>query len=321
MNKNTSTILIIIAVVIVLAIIGIAIVKPRYDKLQFNPYDLQLDSLGEIAETDYCDCSVVKLVLPLNEAKALAVDAEERIYVSGDNKVLVLSTRGRKITEFPTPATATAMVVNEKQQLVAAFETHIALYSTSGELISQWPDFNKKTYITSMAANKEKLYIADADDAMVYEYRMDGAYVQSIGNKTDKDDITAFILPSYFFEVAVAPDQTIWVTNNGKHKVVNFYSDGRLRSFWGETSAAVHGFSGCCNPSHLAIMEDGSFITAEKGLVRVKKYNSAGIFECAIAGPEHFQSGALGLDIAITADEQILVLEPGAKTLHIFTLQ
>jgi hypothetical protein len=68
-------------------------------------------------------------------------------------------------------------------------------------------------------------------------------------------------------------------------------------------------------------MEDGSFITAEKGIVRVKKYDSQGNFECAIAGPDAFEEASTGLDIAINKKNQILVLEPDASKVHIFILK
>jgi hypothetical protein len=98
-------------------------------------------------------------------------------------------------------------------------------------------------------------------------------------------------------------------------------NEEHIVSSWGETSSAVEGFCGCCNPSNFALMRDGSFITAEKGLVRVKKYNKNGDFECVIAGPEKFKEDAKGLDIAIDSNDRIYVLEPEAMKIHIFEIK
>ncbi len=318
MKKNHLSILIFIVIVALAAIIGNAIMKPRFDATA-NPYDLQLDSIGKIAPELYCGYSAEKIAIPLQRSKAITVDTLNTMYISGDNRIIGVSSDGRLVNDFATPATATALAVNKIGQLVAAFETHVSLYATDGTLLLQWPDFNKKSYITSLAVSNNRVFLADADDALVYEFTMEGGFIRTYGTKEDKEAVTTFILPSYFFDLALAPDQSLWVTNNGKHKVVNFQADGSLRSSWGETSAAVHGFSGCCNPSHLAILNDGSFITAEKGIVRIKKYTADGKFECAVAGPEHFKKGALGLDVVINSDQKILVLEPDAALVHIFS--
>jgi hypothetical protein len=321
MKKNLLSTLASLVVIVALALIANAIIKPRFNTSRENPYDLKLDSLGLIAPENYCATTTQVMVLPLPHPKAIATDTDNNVYISGDNRILKVTLNGAKLAEFSTPSTATAMATNQQQQLFAAFETHIAVYSSNGELIEQWPNFNKRTYITSLATSNDRLFAADADDALVYEYTMNGGFVRTYGNKKDKDAVTSFILPSYFFEVAIAPDQSLWVSNNGKHKLVNFNADGSLREYWGETSAGLHGFSGCCNPSHIAILQDGSFITAEKGLVRIKRYSATGEFECALAGPDHFRPGALGLDIALTTDNQVLVLEPDASQIHIFTFQ
>lgn len=318
MKKNHLSILIFVVIAALAAIIVNAIMKPRFDSTA-NPYDLQLDSLGKIAPELYCSYSAEKIAIPLKQSKAIAVDSLNTIYISGDNRIVGVNSGGRLVSDFSTPATATALAVTNRGQLVVAFETHVAVYATDGTLLNQWPPFNKKSYITSLAVNNNRVYLADADDALVYEYTPEGGFIRTYGTKGDSNAVTTFILPSYFFDLAVAPDATLWVTNNGKHKVVNFQADGSLRSSWGETSAAVHGFSGCCNPSHIAILNDGSFITAEKGIVRIKKYTADGQFECAIAGPEHFKKGALGLDVVISSDQKIMVLEPDAALVHMFS--
>jgi hypothetical protein len=80
----------------------------------------------------------------------------------------------------------------------------------------------------------------------------------------------------------------------------------------------IQGFSGCCNPSHFAILEDGSFVTSEKGLPRVKVYNRIGNLVSVVALAEHFMEGTVGLDLAVDAAQKIYVLDPLQKIVRIF---
>ena len=88
---------------------------------------------------------------------------------------------------------------------------------------------------------------------------------------------------------------------------------------------AIDGFSGCCNPCSFALLPDGGFVTCEKGLPRVKIYDSQGGFVGVVAGPMEFAEGELalkgdwrqgsggGLDVAVDGAGKILVLDPIAR--------
>ena len=81
------------------------------------------------------------------------------------------------------------------------------------------------------------------------------------------------------------------------------------------------GFSVCFNPSHIAMLPDGSFVTSEKGIVRVKKHNPAGEFVCLVACPDQFAEGTEGLDLAVDSAQRILVLDPKAPAVRIFIMK
>lgn len=318
MRKNIQSILLVVVIVAVLAVFAHYFMKPRSPRVTENPYALNLENYGQLTEDDYCGYQSEKVLVPLKKSHALAVDKDDNVYISGDSSIVVLTATGVVLRQFKTPSTATALVIGADQLLYAAFEENMNVYSSEGELVAEWPRFNKATYITSLAAGEKNLYLADAADAMVYEYTPQGAFVRAFGTKDNKKAVTAFILPSYYFDVAVSPNGTVWVANPGKHKLVNFSADGQLLSYWGESSSAVHGFCGCCNPSHFAILSDGSFITAEKGIVRLKIHDTEGNYQCAVAGADYFMAGSTGLDVATGSNDQIFVLEPDAGIFHIF---
>ena len=107
--------------------------------------------------------------------------------------------------------------------------------------------------------------------------------------------------------------------------------DGDLEFSWGERSSGIKGFCGCCNPASFTLLPDGGFVTVEKGLVRVKVYNSDGGFVGVVAGPDQFTGGKQlkicetpeecqegGLDVAAGSDGRIYVLDPADNTVKIF---
>jgi len=83
----------------------------------------------------------------------------------------------------------------------------------------------------------------------------------------------------------------------------------------------LDGFGGCCNPSHVAMLSDGSFVTSEKGLERVKIHLPSGDFKSVVAAPSQFDEGTKGLDLAVDSKDRILVLDPSRKMVRIFELK
>lgn len=80
----------------------------------------------------------------------------------------------------------------------------------------------------------------------------------------------------------------------------------------------IEGFCGCCNPSHFAIREDGSFVTSEKGIPRIKVYDRLGRLASVVAGPDSFDEGTVGLDLALDSAQRVLVLDPARRAVRIF---
>jgi sugar lactone lactonase YvrE len=91
-----------------------------------------------------------------------------------------------------------------------------------------------------------------------------------------------------------------------------------MLSAWNKTSMLWDGFSGCCNPSHIAILSDGSFVTSEKGLTRVKVHGANGALKAIVATPEQFEEGTVGLDIAIDSQDRIYIADPERGAIRVF---
>ncbi len=320
MKKNIVTYSLVILIVIAIIVAGYFMVKPNHENINGNPYSMKIDSLDEIAPENFLPVSYSNFHLQGSESKAIAVNQNNEILVGIDKLLRSYDSSGNQISEFSAGINATALTCSNNK-IIAAFENEIRIYETNGKLLKSWKMQNPESYITSLAVVLDKIYAADAQLTSIYKYSFDGDLLGVIGQKTDKKDLSFFVIPSYYFDVAQGADQSVWVANTGRHKLVQFDSEGSIMMSWGKTSSAVDGFCGCCNPSHFAVLSDGSFITSEKGLVRVKKYNKNGEFAGVLAGPEKFQDDTKGLDIAVDKNDIIYILEPSAMKVHVFELK
>jgi hypothetical protein len=319
-QNNILTYSLVALVIIGLIILGYFFIKPNHTGIDENPYSMKMDSLSEIPKEIFCSTNYSYIQLKGRKSEAIAVEKNNNIYVSCDKKILSFDTSGNPVSEINCDYLATALAFSENK-LIAAFTNEISIYDAAGKQLKNWKLENEKSYITSLAAIDGNIYAADAQAAKVYCFTEEGKLLKTIGQTADKNELTFFVLPSFYFDVAIGTDKSVWVANTGRHKLVQLDNEEHIVSSWGETSSAVEGFCGCCNPSNFALLRDGSFITAEKGLVRVKKYNKNGDFECVIAGPEKFKEDAKGLDIAIDSNDRICVLEPEAMKIHIFEIK
>jgi hypothetical protein len=90
-----------------------------------------------------------------------------------------------------------------------------------------------------------------------------------------------------------------------------------LISFFGEAGTGPEAFCGCCNPAHFTVIPAG-FITAEKGLNRIKILDKNGKFVEYISADNKF-TASIPLDVASFAGEIVYAANPADSKLYIFT--
>jgi sugar lactone lactonase YvrE len=80
----------------------------------------------------------------------------------------------------------------------------------------------------------------------------------------------------------------------------------------------IEAFAGCCNPCRFALLPNGGFVTAEKGMVRVKIYNEKGKLESVVAPPDDFNTGTPWVDVAADAAGAIYILDPERSQIRVY---
>ncbi len=272
-----------------------------------------------------------KIKTGLQKIFAIAIDSNDRIYIAGDKSIRIFDDKGNILSEIKLPDFATCLTVADNGNIYLGMKDHIEIYDQQGKSISKWNSLGKNAVITSIAVYGDDVFVADAAGKIVQRYNLSGKFINSIGKRDPDKGIAGFIIPSPYFDLAVASDGLLRVVNPGAHKMEAYDFDGNPKFSWGETAVDIRGFSGCCNPVNFSILPDGRFVTCEKGIPRVKIYNAKGIFESVVAGAENFAktvgiyNPALGgddatkaLDVAVDSKSRILILDPVEKTIRIF---
>lgn len=311
------------AAVIVLAVAGILYFGFRaiWDnsrRTSVNPFEYDIEDFKK-SDPDLIHFSEVgRIPIPLDSLYGLAVGTDDEIYVSGDRSVLVFNSDGTNRTSFDQEEPVRCLTADENGDLFLGKIDHVEIYNSAGTERSKWESLGEEAIITSIAVSENYVFVADAGFQTVWKFDKNGRRLSRIGDKDEKKDIPGFIIPSPFFDVAVDPDGFLWVANTGRHSLENYTLDGDFRTSWGEFSMDIEGFCGCCNPTHFAFLEDGSFVTSEKGIARVKIYNRLGNLVSVVAGPDSFADGTVGLDLAVDSAQRILVLDPSQKIVRIY---
>ena len=283
-----------------------------------NPYEYDLDKLKKSDSLEVAYKEIKQFTPGLEDIYGIAVDLSDRIYIAGSNGVEIFDNSGKPDKKFQVEGIARSIQVDNSGKIFLGMEDHIEVLDQNGKHIGKWKAEGESSILTSIAVTTKDVFVADAGGKVVYRYNHNGNLINRIGEKDPQNNIPGFVVPSPFFDLGISHSGQLWVVDPGRHTLMNFSFDGKLISSWGKASMAVDGFCGCCNPSNFAFLSDGSFITSEKGIERIKIYQPDGTYKYLVAPPDSFEEGTCGLDIAVDSQDRILVLDPVKKKVRFF---
>jgi len=239
----------------------------------------------------------------LGKLSALTIAPNGQLVVGGERGIDIFPMGEKKqpapMQSVPRGGTPSCLAVDEDGTIFAGMDDHVEIFPKGGGK-KAWPSPGPKAYLTSIAVDDEFVFVADAGSRCIWRYGREG------GEPLKIEGEPKFYVPSPYFDLDVGTDGSLWVVNPGRHALENYRADGQAISSWESASFRIEGFSGCCNPAHFALMPDGSFLTAEKGLVRVKIHNLDGSLRCVVAAPDPFDE-PVG-DLAVDGVGRIFVL-------------
>jgi len=268
----------------------------------------------------------------VKELRSVAIAPDQRVYVAGDQNVQIFGMKGEAMGKFDLADRPRCLSINEdrfyKQRLYVGMTRHIEVFDLDGTRLAKWESLGENAVVTSIAASKNDVFVADAGNRVIVHFDLSGKKLGLIGKKNPAKDILGFVVPSPYFEINVGEDGLLWAANPARHRLEAYTFDGEFKTAWGETNNAVQGFCGCCNPIHFTRMAGGQFVTSEKGLPRVKVYSPEGQLQCVVAAPDSFPALLKNpriakpcMSLAVDARGRILLADANTCTVRIFSLK
>ena len=329
-NKLIIVIIVVAIGVGIIALVGIDITGQKGSGLG-SQFEYDLSQLREIDPSLYICREEAEIInTGMTVPRSIGVGKEGKIYVAGDKAVFIFDSGGEKISQIELNESVYCLGITDEGSLYLGMKNYVQVYDAEGTFKGQWDKLGAKAKFTSIAVSEEDVFVADAGNRVVLRYDRGGQLLNRIGKKDADRNIAGLVIPSPYFDLAVAGDGLLRVANTGRHRIEAYTFKGDLEFYWGEFSNEIEGFCGCCNPVNFALLPGGGFVTCEKGLTRVKIYDSEGEFAGVVAGPEQFaehdlkcgdkgaDSGTSGLDVAVDSKGKIFVLDPSTGQIRIF---
>jgi hypothetical protein len=264
MNKKLATALI---VLIVLVFIGYIIYDVAFDREKAEP------KTKTALSSENQDKWVVRGTIDpaSGKVKSVAVMANGDLIIGGESFIVCYDGENRLLWNKKTDKPLTSLSVSGDTIFASTTET-ILRYGQDGSFISEWGPFEDSAMITSVSANRSFVVFGDAAnrEAVVLNKKGDLKYI--IGKNGDP-----FVIPSPYFEVAIDADNNVFAANTGNHRIEKRDFSGKVLYSFGDAGTAPDSFCGCCNPAHFTLIP-GGFLTAEKGINRIKILNAKGEF-------------------------------------------
>ncbi len=282
-----------------------------------NPYAYELDEFERV-DPDMIKYSEIKRI-GLNIPDPIGIASyKDRLGIAYKNHIQVIDTTGVELYRKSINRVVSCISFSPDGIIFLGCQDHLELFDENGNNIQRWDTISNQAIITSIAVNENIVYVANAGDQQILMYNYQGEILNSFDGKSRLEGKYGFIIPSPYFDVAIDPDNQLWVANTGLHYIENYTNDGSLRAYWGESSFSLEGFTGCCNPAHFIILSNGSFVTSEKGMVRIKIYLPSGELDCVVAAPDNFEKDSEPPDITADPLGRIYALDITKKMIRIF---
>jgi hypothetical protein len=317
MKKPGIILFIVLLAVIIVIIIIRDLRSTRPGNRTDNKYELDLDDYNNV------DTSLIRY----KETRNYTISADslrgiacygQKIYIVADNFLQAFNLKGNQLLKTTLPYKPTCLDIAEEGKIVVGFRNRIGLFNDSGVQIWVTDTLNSRAVITAIAVKGLLIFVADAGNRVVHRFDTSGSYINSFEGKTGGNGAHGFIVPSAYFDLKINRNGVLWVVNPGKHAFENYTYEGDLKISWGKSSVRLEGFSGCCNPAHFTFIPDGSFVTSEKLLVRIKIHKPSGEFLSVVASPEKFEENGKAPDVATDDYGNIYALDYDRKIIRVF---
>ncbi len=320
-NKSVVVVVVVVFVVVVVIVAVLAVVGVvAHDLLTNTKGSLPANAFAyDASEYAKVDSGMISYVesrqIGIRTGQPLAMTyANGLIYLLIDSTLQVITPQGVEKLRVRLDARPSCLAVDGTDILVG-FPRSLMRFDASGSLLKRSTVFSSVSAFSDLAVSGDRIFVADAGAKRVRILNATLSELRAFGGESGVSKDHGFIIPSLHFDLAVNADGELWVVNPGVHQLQNYSNAGVFRGGWGKASAAIDGFSGCCNPYHIAFLSDGSM---EKGVVRVKIHKPSGELASVVVDPSAFANEYKAPDVAVDERDNILVLDVERRMIRFF---
>ena len=245
----------------------------------------------------------------------IAIDTAERLWAIGDRSAKIFSREGKLLERFETGKAAFSIGTDDETAWIG-FSGSVVQVDSAGRTLSQIDDPDRLGRVTGVAVAGGHLFLADASNRTIHLYHRDGRWLREIGGDVNT---RGFMLPNGVLDLTFdQTNDTLLVAHPQKHRVERYDVDGTLVDKWGRFGMEHPGdFGGCCNPTNIAVSQEGQVVVSEKAPPCVKLYSGSGEFLGETSG-DWFDANTKNIDLAFDSRGVLYASDPVACTVEVF---
>jgi sugar lactone lactonase YvrE len=249
--------------------------------------------------------------------RGLAVAGDGRaVYAVGDSRVAVFDPDGTLLRRWDTTHPGYSVAVDPQGKVWAGQAGQIEIFDAAGVLVDTWHDDQRLGLVTALGFTAGGVLAADAVARCIRHYDRAGNFRNNIGDRHRKG---GFHIPNGVVDFAVDRQGVVHVANPGMHRVERYTADGELVGRFGRFDGVdPEGFGGCCNPTNVAVANDGRVMVTEKAGPRAKVYDPEGHLLAVVAAGEAFDPAAKNMDLGVDDRGRIFVADTIRRRICVF---
>jgi len=244
----------------------------------------------------------------------LALDHRGLLHAAGDAEIKVYDPSGRLVSKWRTARPALSIAVASTGHVYCGEEEQIETFDPASKTARVWKDPKMLGRVTAIGFAGKYVLAGDAAGRAIRRLDVGGRTVNTIG--TD-NNVGGLLIPNGTVSFGVDGEGVIHAANPGKHRVERYSGDGTLLGHFGRFHFQdPAGFTGCCNPTNVAV-SDRIYVT-EKAPPRLKVYGKDGQFEGVIA-TECFDPNSKNIPVLAGPRGRVYAADP--VRLHILVFE
>lgn len=238
--------------------------------------------------------------------RGICVDGAGLIYAAGDSAVKVFDSGGALQRHWRTSKPAYCVSVGNDGGILVGEPGQVERFDGEGRKVGVLEDAPRLGLVTAVAYLGQEILAGDATHRSIRRYDANGKFLNDIGsdNRTK-----GFLIPNGSIDFALDARGVIHAANPGKHRVERYNASGELLGRMGKfTGPSPEGFSGCCNPTNVAVTKQGHVVVTVKAPPGVKVYDAKGKL-LALFGTDLFDLNCMNMDVAVDVRGSVYVAD------------